>query len=1166
LNKVLFGESAAETLAVLTKGAGAGHVHGVMEGSDAWLAGEVSTRRNSIVVFVARDEMRVSTIEAQLAFFAPSVPRLRVPAWDCTPYDRMSPSVAVAAQRSGALALLAGYSGGPLVVVTSAAALTQRSAPKSALAEATLSFKTHQQVHQKVLDAYLLANGFTRASTVRAPGEFAIRGGVIDVYPPSATDPVRLDLFGDALESLKTFDPETQRSTGTLNEFHLSPVSEVQLGDEALAFFRQSYVGRFGVAAGGDPVAEAVRSRIRSQGVEHLLPLFHAQLGTILDFVPQDALVLVDHLAEDACQKRYESAVEHFQSRSEPSPVRGAVPFRGTAPDELYLSPSALAAVLSGRQTVRLHPGPRPDGVTGADLGARPVRSFAIERNALEGNVFEAAADYVRSRMGQGRKVLLAAWSDGSAERLGGVLEDHGLQKPELISSLSAVDAAGGTHPLVAVLPLEQGFEAGPLTLLSEQDLLGERLSRPRRKRRPINFIAEAASLSPGDLVVHVDHGIGRYVGLRTLDVTGAPHDCLELIYLGDDKLYLPVENIDLVTRYGTDDGINLDKLGGAAWQGRKARAKKRLRDMAEALIRMAAERASQTAEPLEAPEGLYAEFCARFPYDETDDQLSAIEDVIGDLASGKPTDRLICGDVGFGKTEVALRAAFVAAMSGLQVAIIAPTTLLARQHYRQFQERFRGFPIKVGHLSRMATAPEVAAAKAGINDGTLDIVVATHAVLAKGIDFKRLGLVVVDEEQHFGVKHKERLKELKSDIHVITLSATPIPRTLQLALSGIREMSIIATPPVDRMAVRTYVTPFDGATVREALLRERYRGGQSFVVAPRISDLADIEKALKLLTPELRVATAHGQMGSTALEELMTEFYDGAFDVLLSTSIVESGLDIPRANTLIVYRADMFGLAQLYQLRGRVGRSKVRAYAFLTTQPDKPITDGADKRLRVLQSLDTLGAGFQLASHDLDMRGGGNLLGEEQSGHIREVGVELYQQMLEEAVAALREGRAEVDREWSPQINVGAAVMIPETWVPDLTVRLSLYRRLADLATEAEREAFAAELVDRFGAMPPEARHLFTVAGLKAACKACHIGKLDAGPKGASLSFRETGFPDLSGLIRLVASRPFDLKLRPDGKLIYTADMGEEGMRLTRIKALLGALSDVAAAPKEAA
>jgi len=565
----------------------------------------------------------------------------------------------------------------------------------------------------------------------------------------------------------------------------------------------------------------------------------------------------------------------------------------------------------------------------------------------------------------------------------------------------------------------------------------------------------------------------------------------------------------------------------------------------------------------VEPPHGVFDEFCARFPYEETDDQLAAIGDVLEDLAAGKPMDRLICGDVGFGKTEVALRAAFVVAMSGQQVAVVAPTTLLARQHFKTFSERFEGWPVKVRRLSRLVPAREAAETREGLKNGEIEVVVGTHAVLSKQVGFKDLGLVIVDEEQHFGVKHKEKLKELRADVHMLTLTATPIPRTLQMSLSGIREMSIIATPPVDRLAVRTYITPWDPVVVREALLREKYRGGQAYFVAPRVGDLTELERFLREQVPEVKFVVGHGQMAPTQLEEVMSAFYDGSYDVLLSTTIVESGLDIPTANTLIIHRADMFGLAQLYQLRGRVGRAKARAYAYLTTPAEKPITLSAEKRLKVLQSLDSLGAGFQLASHDLDIRGGGNLLGEEQSGHIREIGVELYQQMLEDAVNELkaRAGAEGVpDRGWSPQINTGAAVLIPDDYVPDLNVRLALYRRISDAEKAQDREALAAELIDRFGPLPPEADQLLKVVAIKGLCREANVAKIDVGPKGAVVSFREDRFPDPAGLVQFVQKNQVAWRLRPDHKVVVKGEWETPEQRLAAAEKVLSELARLAA------
>jgi transcription-repair coupling factor (superfamily II helicase) len=632
-------------------------------------------------------------------------------------------------------------------------------------------------------------------------------------------------------------------------------------------------------------------------------------------------------------------------------------------------------------------------------------------------------------------------------------------------------------------------------------------------------------------------------------------------MYLGGDRLFIPVENIEVLSRYGAaDSGAQLDKLGGAAWQARRARVKQRLKDMAEALIKVAAERKVHEGAVFQPSDGLYQEFCARFPWAETDDQDRAIGETVDDLAAGKPMDRLICGDVGFGKTEVALRAAFVVAMGGAQVAVVVPTTLLARQHYRAFSQRFAGLPVRIGQLSRLVAARDAASVKKELAEGTIDIVIGTHALLGQGIRFKNLGLLVVDEEQHFGVKQKERLKQLRADVHVLTLTATPIPRTLQLALSGVREMSIIATPPVDRLAVRTFILPYDPVVIREAILREQHRGGQVFYVCPRIEDLPKLEERLRRLVPEVKIAVAHGQMAGRALEKAMEGFYDGAYEVLLSTNIVESGLDIPTANTIVVHRADMFGLAQLYQLRGRVGRGKTRAYAYLTLAADRATSAGATRRLEVMQTLDQLGAGFTLASHDLDIRGAGNLLGEEQSGHIKEVGIELYQQMLEDAVAEARGAARVREAEWTPQLAVGTPVLIPEAYVPDLEARLALYRRVAALVDRQEIDAFAAELVDRFGPMPAEVENLLEIVAMKRLCRDAGVEKVEAGPKGAVVALRQNRFKNPEKLIGYIQRSRGAIKLRPDQRLVFAGDWHDPAARMKELTRILGDMAQMAA------
>ncbi len=1137
---------------------------GVPEGFDALVMADLARARGGLNVFVARDGSRATAFEAAMGFFAPEMEILRLPAWDCLPYDRVGPSAGVSAERMATLTRLArgGWGKAPALLLTHAPALLQRLPPKASVLAAGYSASVGATIDMGELERYFAINGYHRASTVSERGEFAVRGGVIDVFPPGAEEPVRLDLFGDTLDAIRAFDRETQRSTKQLKRVDLLPVSEALLDADAVARFRKGYVAAFG-AAGDDPLYAAVSEGARRAGLEHWLPLLYPQVESLFDYLPADALIGLDHLAASARDDRLAMIADAYEARA--SAERKAH-YRPLPPSALYLSNTEWDQHLAAHPLRRFEPFRQDPGPGVVDLGAKLGRNFAAERAQDSVNLFEAAADHARRLMADGKRVLFASWSDGASERLNGMLADHGLKDVLFSPYWQAAKAADPKKLQRVVLPLEGGFETDTLAVISETDILGDRLARPRRRRRAANFLAEATALTPGDLVVHIDHGIGRYMGLKTLEVQEAPHDCLEIHYAAESKLYLPVENIDLLTRYGADsEDVQLDKLGGAAWQARKARAKERLREMAEGLIAIAAARALKHVEEAHPPHGVFDEFCARFPYEETDDQMNAITDVLSDMEAGRPMDRLICGDVGFGKTEVALRAAFVMAMSGRQVAVVCPTTLLARQHFATFNARFQGWPVRIGRLSRLVPSAEANATREGLKKGEIEIVIGTHAVLSKQVAFKDLGMVIVDEEQHFGVKHKEALKALRADVHVLTLTATPIPRTLQMALSGIREMSIIATPPVDRLAVRTYITPFDPVGVREALLREKYRGGQSYFVTPRIADLGELTKFLREEVPEVKFVTGHGQLAPTQLEDVMAAFYEGRYDVLLSTSIVESGLDIPTANTLIVHRADMFGLAQLYQLRGRVGRAKSRAYAYLTTPFERPITASAERRLEVLQSLDSLGAGFQLASHDLDIRGGGNLLGDEQSGHIREVGVELYQQMLEDAVAELRaKGGAEpvnLDRGWSPQINTGAAVLIPEDYVRDLNVRLSLYRRLSDAEKAEDREALAAELIDRFGPLPPEADGLLKVVAIKGLCREANVSKIDVGPKGAVASFRGDHFANPAGLVAFIQKNANLWRLRPDQKVVIKGEWATPAQRLSAAERVLRELARLAKA-----
>ncbi|MEO1778782.1 MAG: transcription-repair coupling factor, partial [Pseudomonadota bacterium] len=1055
---------------------------------------------------------------------------------------------------------------GRFVLLTTLNAATQRVPARDLMREAAFSATVGSRVDEAGLRAFLVRMGFVQSPTVTEPGDYAVRGGIIDIYPPGDLGPVRLDLFGDVLDGARRFDAATQRTTEKLEVVELAPVSEVILDDAAITRFRQNYRLEFGAAGTDDPLYEAVSAGRKHQGAEHWLPLFHDRLETLFDYLP-GATVSLDDQTTATRLARWESVADQYETRRLAMENRSKLDsvYKPAAPEGLYLDDAAWEAAVSGARVLHFAQLPQATGPGVTDAGGRIGRDFAPERQQESISLFGALATHVKARLEEG-PVVIASYSEGARERLTGLIEDEGLAEAIPITDATRIGKRG-LH--LVVWALEHGFTGPGLTVISEQDVLGDRLIRqPKKKRRAENFLTETQSLSPGDLVVHVDHGIGRYQGMEVVTAAGAAHECLLLEYAERSKLYLPVENIELLSRYGHEEGL-LDRLGGGAWQAKKARLKERIREMADGLIRIAAERALRKAPILEPPPGMWDAFSARFPYQETDDQLAAIAAVMEDMTSGQPMDRLICGDVGFGKTEVAMRAAFVAAMSGVQVAVIAPTTLLARQHYKSFAERFRGFPVEVRQLSRFVSTKEANDAREALNRGTADIVVGTHALLAKGVRFQNLGLLVIDEEQKFGVAHKERLKQLRSDVHVLTLTATPIPRTLQLSLTGVRDLSIIGTPPVDRLAIRTYVSEFDAVTIREALLREHYRGGQSFYVVPRISDLPEIEEFLKQQLPELSYVVAHGQMAAGELDDRMNAFYDGKFDVLLATTIVESGLDIPTANTMVIHRADMFGLAQLYQIRGRVGRSKTRAYAYLTTKPRAKLTGTAEKRLRVLGSLDTLGAGFTLASQDLDIRGAGNLLGEEQSGQMRDVGFELYQSMLEEAIAKIRSGQMEGlteedDGQWAPQINLGVPVLIPEDYVPDLDVRLGLYRRLSGLTRKVELEGFAAELIDRFGKLPREVNTLMLVVRIKAMCKKAGIAKLDGGPKGATIQFHNDKFASPQGLVEFIQDQRGMAKVK-DNKIVVRRDWKTDPDKIKGAFAIARDLAEKVVAQKKA-
>jgi len=1141
---------------------------GLARGAQPLVLADLARAANGRAVFIAADEAAMQAVADTAAYFAPELEVLTFPAWDCLPYDRASPALSVSARRLAALHRLQGKAGqkqdgGPQLLVTTINAVLQRVLTPFRIRESVRLLKPGMEIGRESLIALLQRQGYSRTDTVVDAGEYAVRGSIFDIYPSGLDAGLRLDFFGDELETLRLFDPNTQRSTGVVEQHLLLPASEALLDEDSVKRFRTRYRELFGANATGDPLYQAISDGRRLAGMEHWLPLFEDRVVTLFDHLAPGDLVVVDSAALGASEERLSDIADYFATRSDTF-GKAAGSYRPLTPDALYLGRAELAEKQANWPIHKADIFAQPESGTVVDFGFASARDFAPER-ARGDNVYEAAARYLTGQAVQGRKALIACYSAGSRARIASILGEAVKPAPvEADSWQEALGLAAKGVPVALILPLDSGFSNAGLELVTEQDLLGDRLVRRKKRKKSADaFLAELAALTPGDLVVHMDHGIGRYEGLQSIPVGKSPHDCVMLTYAGGDKLYIPVENIDVLSRYGSDSElVALDRLGGEGWQRRKARLKERIREIAHELLRTAAQRALRTAPALVPEQASYDQFADRFSWAETEDQERAIEDVLEDLSAGRPMDRLVCGDVGFGKTEVALRAAFVAAMGGQQVAVVAPTTLLARQHYSNFVERFAGFPLNIGRLSRLVPAKEATATRDGLTDGTVDIVVGTHAILSKSVKFKRLGLVIVDEEQRFGVNHKEALKQLRSNVHVLTLTATPIPRTLQMAMSGLRELSTIQTPPVDRLAVRTYVMEWDSMVMREALLREHHRGGQSFIIVPRIADMEEVEKWLRDTVPEVRFVTAQGQMGATEVEERMSAFYEKKYEVLLSTTIVESGLDIPSANTIIIHRADRFGLAQLYQLRGRVGRAKLRAYAYLTTPADMVLSEVAEKRLKVLGDLDSLGAGFQLASHDLDIRGAGNLLGDEQSGHIREVGFELYQSMLEDAILAAKAGDMGIAKErhaLSPQITVDAPIMIPEDYVPDLAVRMALYRRLNDAEDHGELEAISAEMIDRFGPLPAPTANLVKLIQIKQQAIIANIAKIDVGAKGTLVAFHEDRFPDPQGLIAYAERLAGAIKLRPDSKIVVQRAWGDPQARLNGLFQLTKGLSSIA-------
>lgn len=1034
------------------------------------------------LLYAASSERRADEIGRALRQFAPDVEVLVLPPWDCLPYDRASPSRECMGRRMAVLARLAESPNGPRVLVASAEALMQRTPPARVVKNASLVLRTGERLDRPALQVFAATTGYLTDDRIDEPGEIAVLGSVVDIYPAAAAGPVRIALDeDDVIQEIKRYDPLTQRSETIVDEVLIGPASELILDVED--------------------------AEERATGDEHKAPETYGRMSSVFERFP-DALLAADPKAEGRASDFAEQVAEAYDARRT---LVEADAERLTPPEKLYLTLEGFRRAAAGRERVNL----------GDAAAATP--NFASERNP--GRAF---ADFVGERLQDGRRVILAGLSHELRPLVRAIQRGLG-QSPQAVPDwTSALQEPAGLLALTA--DLEAGFEDADadLVLIAASDVLGGRAAARARGEGGATLLGDP-DLRVGDVVIHEEHGLAVLKALERVEVDGVERDALRLEYHGGAGLLVPVEEFDKVWRYGAEpEAVTLDRLHTDAWSRKRAELSADIDQTAVRLVELARARAQTSGAVLEPPKAAYARFAARFPYPETPDQAGAIEAVLKDLSSGKVMSRLVCGDVGFGKTEVALRAAAAAALSGKQVAVVAPTTVLARQHYETFRRRFAGTGIRVGRLSRLVSQSEADEVKAGLADGSIGVVVGTHALAGKGVAFADLGLLIIDEEQRFGAKLKSQLRDLAPDAHLLTMTATPIPRTLQLAMVGVEDVSVIATPPSRKRPVRTFVAPWDAATVRTALLREHRRGGQSFVVAPRIEDIAELAEELARVAPELITRVAHGELPAEEVDEAMVGFASGDGDVLLATNIIESGLDVPRANTMLVWRADLFGLAQLHQLRGRVGRGRTQGVAYLLHDPTQEMPPATRARLSTLEAFDRLGSGLAISARDLELRGAGDLIGDDQAGHVKLIGTSLYQKLLTRAV---RVAKGEVTGpEWTPILNVGLTGAIPESYVPDPTIRINLYARLARLTELEEVEDFAEELEDRFGAPPEECTSLLDLARLQALARAVGVARIDAGPKAIALTMVGAPPSELPNGVELKNGRLVRARASTDG------------------------------------
>ncbi len=1124
----------------------------------ALLLAEAARTHPGLLVVVARDTQRAQALESALAIFAGDLPVLQFPDWETLPYDAFSPHPEIVSQRIATLYQLPGVKRGVLVVPI--ATLMQRIAPHSHITGSGLMLAKGQKLDLASEQRRLETSGYRHVPQVAEPGDFAVRGALLDIFPTGTAEPYRIELLDDEVDSIRSFDPETQRSQQQVESVELLPAREFPLTDEAAKTFRSNLRERFPIDVRRCPLYQDMKQGVTPGGIEYYLPLFFEHTATLFDYLADDALFVLGEGASAAADQFWTQTAERYDQRAHDI-ERPVLP-----PAELYLPPEKLREQLNQRLRVEMVDASHEHAI---DSGTQPAPELPLNRKGEEPGT--SLRHFLSSYPG---RVLIAADSAGRREALIETLAAIGL-KPQNIEGwpdfLLSLQAGEGARFAITVAGLEQGFALTKpaITVLTERELYGERVrnERDRRRRRgtardPEAIIRDLTELTPGAPIVHVDHGVGRYQGLVSMDVGGMTGEFLTIEYARGDKLYVPVSQLGLVSRYsGTAPELApLHSLGGDAWERARRKAAEKVRDVAAELLAIYAQREARGGEPLAIDRQLVEEFGSTFPFEETPDQETAIEAVLDDLAAPRAMDRVICGDVGFGKTEVALRAAFATATAGKQVAVLVPTTLLAQQHYHNFVDRFADWPVRVDVLSRFRSGKEVSETLKRLADGQIDVIVGTHKLLQSDIKFKNLGLVIVDEEQRFGVRQKEQLKKLRAEVDLLTLTATPIPRTLNMAMSGLRDLSLIATPPAHRSAVRTFISTWDPATIREALQRELSRGGQVYFLHNEVQSIERVVRELEELVPEARIRIAHGQMPERALESVMADFHRQRFNVLVCTTIIETGIDIPTANTIIIDRADHFGLAQLHQLRGRVGRSHHRAYAYLVVPDRKSITADAQKRLEALASLEELGAGFTLATHDLEIRGAGELLGDEQSGQIQEIGFGLYTELLDRAVRALKSGKVpdfDLTSEHETEVELHLPALIPDDYLGDVHTRLTLYKRIASARDEDELRELQVEMIDRFGLLPEPARQLFAVAGLKLMATPLGIRKLDVGANGGRITFREKPDVDPRAIIKLIQSQPRVYKLDGQNKLKVILDLPGASERLRsaqEVLVLLGA------------